>query len=77
VDHSSISVVIYWITPSRRRRSDFVAAVVSRSALDLVFIGPGFGFGRSRLFEAATSDNSYASRSQPVTGASTSSRCLM
>ena len=69
----------------RHRRFDARPAMAGRAALPFFrfglgsSLGFGLGFDAARgapIFEASTSDSSYASRSQSVTGASTSSRCL-
>ena len=62
----------------RYRRLDFLA--VFRATFALFSFGLGFGVELVRIvsaFEDSPSDSSYASRSQSVMGASTSSRCLI
>ena len=62
------------------RRFDFLAATPFRAAFVFFCFGLGFGVELPRIvsaFEASMSDSSYASRSQSVMGASTSSRCLI
>jgi hypothetical protein len=62
------------------RRLDFLAVTLFRATFALFCFGLGFGAELARIvsaFEDSTSDSSYASRSQSVMGASTSSRCLI
>lgn len=66
------------------RRFDFLSATPLRAAFAFFRFGLGFGLGfgvdLARIVaevEASMSDSSYASRSQSVMGASTSSRCLI
>jgi hypothetical protein len=62
------------------RRFDFLAATPFGEGFVVFCFDLGFGVELARIepaFEASISDSSYASRSQSVMGASTSSRCLI
>jgi hypothetical protein len=64
----------------RYRCLGFLAATLFRAIFALFCFGLGFGVDLERIvspFEDSLSDSSYASRSQSVMGASTSSRCLI
>src|SRR6267143_3706192 len=64
----------------RYRRVDFLVAMPFRAAFAFFCFSLGFGVELARIvsaFDASVSDSSYASRSQSVRGASTSSRCLI